>query len=311
MSTAHLAGIDLNLLVHLDALLAEQHVTRAAGRVGITQSAMSRSLARLRLLLGDMLLVRAPGGMRPTVRARELAAPLRAALRALDAVVLGRPTFDPATARRTFTVVATDYEIALLLPALGARLAREAPSCDLAFLPGGRDAWVLEDDTADLAVMPRRPGSAALVWRKLFRDHAVGVVRRGHPCLARRLTLARFLALPQLLIAPAGRAGSQLDEALAAVGKRRRVAVRAPSFLIALETVASSDLLLAVPRGLAEVAARRLPLELVPLPVALEPFDIFLAWHEQHRGDPGHAWFRELVASVLASPPVPPPRAGR
>src|SRR5215217_4782976 len=131
MTAAHLAKVDLNLLVALDALLAERHVTRAARRVGLTQSAMSRALSRLRELLDDPLLVRTPQGMRPTPRAQALGPPLRRTLEEVEALVTGRPVFEPARSRRAFTVAAPDYSQVVMLPAVLARMAREAPGVDL------------------------------------------------------------------------------------------------------------------------------------------------------------------------------------
>ena len=305
MSTAHLSGLDLNLLVQLDALLAESHVTRAAQRAGLTQSAMSRALARLRELLGDPILVRTGRGMLLTARARALAAPLARALGELQAVVLERPTFDPATSTRTFTMAASDLAEALLLPALHERLAREAPFVDLAAVRVGKDPGpVLEDDAVDVAVDPRRGASSpSIVWRALFHEDFLCVLRRGHPVLRRRggLTLERFLALPQVLVAPGGSPGSLLDDALARLGQRRRIAVRVSSFLVAPLVVAGSDLVATLPARLARRMARSLPLVLRPSPVELAGFDLQMAWHERFRHDMGHAWFRRVLAEVAAT----------
>jgi DNA-binding transcriptional LysR family regulator len=305
MSTAHLSSLDLNLLVQLDALLTEGHVTRAAQRAGLTQSAMSRALGRLRELLGDPILVRTGRGMLLTARARALAAPLRRALGELQAVVLERPTFDPTTSTRTFTVASSDLAEALLLPALHARLAAIAPGVDIAAVTVGRDAGtLLEHEAIDVAVDPRRATSApAIVWRALFHEDFLCVLRRGHPVLRKKggLTLARFLELPQVLVAPGGSPGSLLDDALARLGQRRRVALRVPSFLVAPLVVAESDLVATLPARLARRMARSLPLALRPSPVELAGFDLHVAWHERFRHDAGHAWFRRVLAEVATT----------
>ena len=300
MSTAHLSSIDLNLLVQLDALLGEAHVTRAASRAGVTQSAMSRALARLRELLGDPILVRTGRGMILTARAR--------ALGDLQAVVLQRPSFDAASSQRTFTIATSDFAEAMLLPPLLARLSREAPGVDVAAaaVNAGRDTdRALEDEAIDLSVNPRRgPSPPAIVWRSLMREDFVCVLRHGHPALRKRgpLTLARFLELPQVLVAPGGRPGSLLDDALAKLGKRRRVALRVPSFLVATLVVAGSDLLVTLPARLARRMAESLPLSLRPPPaeLALPGFELHLAWHERFRHDAGHAWFRRVLTEVAA-----------
>ena len=301
MRAAHLSQLDLNLLVQLDALLTEAHVTRAAQRAGVTQSAMSRALSRLRELLGDPLLVRTGRGMVLTQRARALAAPLARALADLEAVVLDRPSFDPATSTRTFTLATADYNEAVLLPPLLARLRREAPGVDVAAINHGENPWAtLEDDAIDAAIGPRRGKAPALVWKLLFRDDFVVLLRRGHPILRRRgaLTLDRFLSLPQVSIAPGGRPGSAADDALARIGKRRRVALRVPNFLVAPLVVASSDLIGLFPARLARTQAAALALEVRPPPLELTGFDIHLAWHERFRHDAGHAWFRRVLAEV-------------
>jgi DNA-binding transcriptional LysR family regulator len=305
MTTAHLSALDLNLLVQLDALLSELHVTRAARRAGVTQSAMSRALARLRDLLGDPLLVRTGRGMMPTPRARALAAPLKRALVDLQQVVLERPTFDPATSTRTFTLATSDYAESMLLPPLLARLRAEAPGVDVAAVNVGREAGpALEDEAIDLWVNPRRgPSSPAIVWRSLFREDFLCVLRRGHPALRRRgrLTLERFVELPQILIAPGGRPGSLLDDALARRGLRRRVALRVPNFLVAPLVVVQSDLIVTLPARLARRVAASFPLELRPPPFELPGFEVHMGWHERFRHDAGHAWFRRVLAEVATT----------
>ena len=304
MRVAHLAGLDLNLLVQLDALLSEAHVTRAARRAGVTQSAMSRALSRLRDLLGDPLLVRTGRGMIPTARARALAGPLQRALGELEAVVLERPVFDPGTSTRVFTLATSDFAEAMLVPSLLARLARDAPGVNIAALNGGREpATALETEAIDLAVCPRRGDASAIVWRILFHEEFVCLFRRGHPALrgGKRLTLDRFCALPQVLIAPGGQPGSPLDDRLAQLGKQRRVALRVPNFLVVPQVIAGSDLIGVYAARLARRMAEQLPLVLVALPFELPGFDIQLAWHERFRLDSGHAWFRRILAEVASA----------
>jgi DNA-binding transcriptional LysR family regulator len=300
--SAHLAGIDVNLLVHLDALVGELSVTRAARRVGLSQSAMSRSLAKLRVLLADPLLVRGAGGLGATPRARALTAPLADALRTLDQVVHAAPAFDPRTAARTFTLASSDYADALLVPPLLERLGADAPGVDVAVVPSGREAVArVEGEEADLAVGPRRGGGAGIVWKRLYRETFASIVRVGHPAARRKLTIDEFVAIPQVMVAPGGRPGSLLDDALARIGRRRRVAVRVTSFLVAPLIVATSDLIATLPRRLAERAARLVPLRVLVPPVPLEPFDMLMAWHERNRHDPGHAWFRRVVSEVASA----------
>jgi len=162
----------------------------------------------------------------------------------------------------------------------------------------------LEDEAIDFWVNPRRgPPSPAIVWRSLFREDFLCVLRRGHPALRRRgrLTLERFVELPQILVAPGGRPGSLLDDALARHGLRRRVALRVPNFLVAPLVVVQSDLIVTLPARLARRVAASFPLELRQPPIDLPSFEVQMAWHERFRPDAGHAWFRRVLAEVTTT----------
>ncbi len=301
MTQAHLAALDLNLLRHLDALLGERHVTRAAARVGLTQSAMSRSLAKLRARLDDALLVRGAGGLVPTPRAEALRLPLRRTLDELGALLGPTPAFDPATAVRSFTMAMADYGQAMLLPPLLARIRATAPGVEIVAISAGADvSGALDGGQVDLAFTPTRAGSAGTVWRKLFHEEFVCIARRGHPGVGARLTLARFLALSHVSITPGNRPGTPTDEALARQGRRRHIAVRVPTFLMAPVLVASSDLVGLYPARLASRAATMLPLTVHPPPFPLAGFDLHMGWHERHRHDPGHLWLRQQVIALAA-----------
>lgn len=305
MHVAHesgLAGFDLNLLLVLDALLAERHVTRAAARLGLTQSAASHALSRLRALLGDPLLVRGPGGaMVPTPRAEALQPALRQALAHLDRALRGTPAFEPATARRTFRVATTDYGELVLLPPLIAALTREAPEVDLWAVQIPTDpADALAAGTVDCAigVWRDRPWPAGIYQKKLFDERFTCVVRRGHPAAKQRLTLARYVSLPHVLIAPGGRPGSFVDEALADLGKTRRVAVTVAHFLVAPHVVTASDMIVTIPARVARALAKPLRLALLEAPLELPGFTMSMVWHERAHQDPAQRFLREQLTRV-------------
>ena len=291
--------MDLNLLLCLHALLEERSVSRAAVRAGLSQPAMSRALARLRDHLDDALLVRNGRGMSATRRAEALALPLRALLGDLDGLLGNRPTFTPASAERVFRIGTADYGAAVLIPPLLARVAREAPGVVVEVHPVPDDVGgALESGRLDVAVIPRRAAIAGLVWRHLFAEHFVCVVRGGHPRAGRKpLTLDDFCALGHIVVVPSGRPGSPVDDALARRGRKRHVVLRLPSFLVAPMVVASSDLVVTTPARLAERFAG-LPLVTHVPPLAIPGFRVALGWHERHRGEPGHVWFRGIVAEV-------------
>jgi DNA-binding transcriptional LysR family regulator len=300
MSTVHLESVDLNLLVALDALLGERNVTRAATRIGVTQSAMSHSLARLRALTGDELLVRGREGMLPTVRAEALARPVRQALDDIARALAPPVPFDPATARARVVIGTSDYGELVLLPRIVARLARDAPGFDLRVVTLPEPlAEPLAAGTIDLAIAPVRPGDErpGIYAKRLFDERFVCVVRKGHPLARKKLTLARYASTPHALIAPRGREGGFVDDALAALGMSRRVAVAVPHFLIAPHVVAASDLLLTLARRVADVLAGPLGLAVLTPPpeLGLEGFTMSAAWHERTHGDAAHRWLRQVV----------------
>jgi DNA-binding transcriptional LysR family regulator len=312
MRAAHdvsLAAIDLNLLVVLDALLTERHVTRAAQRIGVTQPAASHALARLRALLGDPLLVRGPrGALVATPRAEAIAPALRRALDDVGQALRGQPAFDPGTTRRTFRIGAGDYAELALLPPLMARLAREAPAIDLWVVPLSSDtapalAGALAGGEIDLSIGVWSPSDwpAGFYQKRLFDEDFQVVLRAGHPAAAQRLTLPRFCELSHLLIAPGGTPGSFVDDALARVGRRRHVAIRVPHFLVAPHVITTTDLVVTLATRIARIYAEPLGLVLVPPPLEVPTFTLSMAWHERTHHDPAHRWFREVTLAVSSS----------
>jgi DNA-binding transcriptional LysR family regulator len=306
MQEMHLGSVDLNLLVVLDALLVERNVTRAAARVGITQSAASHALARLRSLTGDELLVRGKDGMVPTPRGEGLAAPVRKALDEIARALAPPGAFDPATAKGRVVLGTSDYGELVLLPRVYARLAREAPRIDLRVLTLPADmAAPLASGAVDLAIAPLRPEDErpGIYGKKLFEERFVCVVRNGHPLATKKLTIARFAAAPHALIAPRGTDGGFVDDALARLGLKRRVAIAVPHFLVAPHLVASSDLILTLAERVARVLAAPLGLTVLapPSELALERFTMSAVWHERTHGDPTQRWVRDLLVAEAAA----------
>ncbi|HSK05857.1 MAG TPA: LysR family transcriptional regulator [Kofleriaceae bacterium] len=289
-----LAGIDLNLLTSLDALLATQSVTLAAKQLGRTQPAVSHALRRLRELLGDELLVRTPGGMQPTPRANELRPAVRAAIEAALAVLQEAPAFDPTRAERAFAVAMTDQAAFLLMPPLAARLAREAPGVRLDVRPAPLQTLA---DGIDLSIGVFRDQPAGTRTEPLFREAFACVIRRGSAAARGRFDLKRYLALPHLLVAPRGLPGSPLDDALAREGQRRRVVLTVPHFLVAPHVIATTDLVWTAPGGLAR-AFGHLPIVVREPPFRIEGFTVSMRWHVRLDRDPGLRWLRGLFHEV-------------
>jgi DNA-binding transcriptional LysR family regulator len=328
-----LAAIDLNLLVAFDALARERNVTRAAGRVGVTQSAMSHSLARLRELLGDALLVRGAAGMTLTARAQALVVPLRSALVTLGRALAEPATFEPATARRTFSLASPDLFDVLAVPRLLERVRREAPAVDLTVMTVNdrRLSERLETGELDVAIVPEVEGARSeravltaggLVRRTILRDGLVCLLRGDHPALGRarrapRLSLEAYAAASHIVVSPSGAGPGPVDHALEQRGLHRRVALRIPAFYSALAISEASDLILTAPTSLARLVPAGSALVAVAPPLPLPEHGLQLMWHERFSSDPGQRWLREVLVEVAASLDVAahrsrqPPRSPR
>jgi DNA-binding transcriptional LysR family regulator len=290
---------DLQQVVVLHALLESRSVTGAAARLGVTQSAVSHALKRLRTRLRDPLLVRTREGTVLTPRAEALLAPLTSGLEAIEGALDRVEPFDPH-AKHAFTLVATDLLGIVLLPLLVERIAAEAPGVDLRVrsLVKGADRG-LDSNDVDLVLTGVPTEGAGLVRQRLFEDRFACVVRRGHPA-AESMTLERFCASPHVLISPLEGRGA-VDKALAERGLSRRVAVRVPHFAVAPYLVARSDAILTTPTRHARIVAGPLGLCVVSPPIALPPTRWWQLWHERRRHDPAHAWLRRLVAEVAVT----------
>jgi DNA-binding transcriptional LysR family regulator len=301
-----LAGVDLNLLAAAEVLLTEQSLVRAAARLGVTRSAVSHTLARLRDLFRDPLLVRDGNLMRPTARAEDLLPALREALGRCEDVVAGPRAFDPRRAARRFTVLASDYAADLVVPPLAEALAREAPRVDLEVFPARREFGRMLAEGVDASLGPVAEELPGIVTRRAFADTFVCVLRRGHPDAA-ALTLDRFVALGHLLIAPRNLRPSQVDAALSERGLSRRVAITLPYFAPAPGVLARSDLVLTAPARLARPMAEHHPVVVVPTPLPVPGFTFRICWHTRAQHDPGHAWLRGLLARVCRALDSAPP----
>lgn len=302
-SELQLSDLDLNLLVALHALLDTANVTQAAQRIGISQSAMSHTLRRLREMFGDPLLVRGRNGMVLTPRAEEIQKPLFTSLVELQRIIRRSQTFDPAVSTREFVIAATDFLQLLFLPQLTFVISREAPGLQLRIrtIPVRQYPAILESGEVDLLIgstlLPEAPG---IMRREVGRERMVCVTRRGHPRIGDELSLELYTSLSHILISPAGGSGPGLvDMELAKLGKQRRVAVYLASFLIAPWVVASSDYILTAPQRVVEAYREMLNLQIHELPIELAPLPITVLWHEKSHLDPAKQWMREAIARAF------------
>lgn len=294
--------MDFNLLVTLDALLAERSVSRAAQRLNLSQPALSAQLARLREMLGDPLFVPSHRGMTPTPLALGLQAPLAAALAQLRDVVTSARAFDPARDEFTVHVACSDYVQSALLLDFTLALRREAAGVRIALRPGDpvRLEAQMEKGEVDLAVLTPEGIAESLRSRPLFEERYVFIARRGHPALRRPLDTQRFCELEHVMVSPRGGSfTTPVDEVLDAQGLRRRVVVSASTFHSVLDLVERSDLVALVPARMVEGRNVRVRVLAPPLPVP--GFSIHMAWHNRNHGDAAQRWVRErLVAFAQA-----------
>jgi DNA-binding transcriptional LysR family regulator len=300
----NLRNVDLNLLVALDALLAERNVSRAGRRLGLSQPATSSSLARLRKMFGDPLLVRRGREFTLTAEAERLVQPVREILNLVERTIEQRPEFDPSTDIRTFSISASDYATLVLLSPFVRAAAAEAPGVTIHVLPRSRDPrQLLDTDEADLVIEPRELlGDTDFPSYPLFSDQWLCAVDAANPAgSAQRITLDDYLRLPHLVysIGP-GRQLNPADQHLARLGTQRRIEFTVESFLLVPFLIRGTSLAsLVLERAARQLAAAATDIRLLPPPLPLPDIHETMYWHPRHTTDPAHRWLRErLLASA-------------
>lgn len=301
---ANLSRLDLNLLLALDALLAERSVTRAAARLGIGQSAMSYNLARLRALFGDELLTRAPDGMRPTPRALALADPVRVVLSRVQSLVARGESFDPTTAERLFRIALPDSIEVLLGPALLAHLCEAAPGIRLRLYSTDRLRLLdeLDADRLDLGVgIGTFPEGRTHHKRRLIgTDSYLCMFNAARVGVTPPISLDDYVRLPHVLTSLREGERGVVDEALDKLGLKRTVALTTPRFVVVPFLVARAPVITTMHAKLARFFAGALQLSLSPAPVELPQVSVSLLWHASYDEDPAHRWLRRTVTRVVA-----------
>jgi len=294
-----LRNVDLNLLVSLDALLDTCNVTRAAERLHLSQSSVSAQLARLRQVFEDPLLMPAESGrgMTPTARALSLAAPLRAALKDLEAVVRRKPAFEPHQDVRRFQIAASDNAVVVLGLALMEQLGSLAgPGIQIGFrnADSGKLAEQMEHGEIDLLIGSERMVPPSMKARRLIEEDFVMAQRKGHPRGTAGLDLETYCSLSHVLVSTSG--GSFhgfMDEQLEGLQRSRRVALSVQQFTLVPEILRTTDYVSTLPRRL--VARFTHVLDAFELPFAARGFNLFAAWHPRNHQDPANVWLRESL----------------
>ena len=292
---------DLNLLFTLDVLLTEGSVARAARRLRLSPSAMSRSLARLRETMGDPLLVRAGRGLVPTPRAIELREMVGQLVQDAEAVLRPAEQLDRERLIRTFTIRTSEGFVENFGPELIARVGAEAPGVRLRFVQKpDRESTLLRDGTVDLetGVVGKTIGPEVRT-QPLFRDRFIGVVRAGHALGRGKITPARYAAGRHIGVSRRGLDHGPIDEALKALGLEREIATTVGGFSTALALARASDLIASVPER--HTGNLRDGMHSFALPVETPEITVALLWHPRMDADPAHRWLRGLVLDVCAA----------
>lgn len=292
---------DLNLLVTLDVLLSEGNVTRAAQRLRLSPSAMSRSLARLRETTGDPLLVRAGRGLVPTPRALELRDKVNQLVQDAEAALRPAKAPDLNQLNRTFTLRTSEGFAENFGPDLIARVGMEAPGVLLRFVQKlDKDSAQLREGTIDLetGVVVTTMGPE-IRTQALFRDRFVGVVRLGHPLSQGEITPARYVTGRHIGISRRGLEMGPIDDALSLLGLKREIAGIVGGFSTAVAMSRASDFIASVPER--HTGNLRAGMYTFPLPFTTPEFTVSLLWHPRYHADPAHRWLRGLAVETCSS----------
>jgi len=297
-----LSDIDLNQLVLLQHLMVERRVSKVADKLGLTQPAVSNSLAKMRRLFGDELFVRTPSGMVPTPFAEQLVEPVGYALAMIHSGLNQQLRFEPASAKRSVTIGMTDIGEIVFLPELMERLSREAPGVALNTVRN--TAANLRDDMeagkVDLAIGLLPQLKAGFFQRRLFHQRYVCLFRRGHALDKKRLSLADFRAAEHLVVVSAGTGHGKVDELLQRAGVDRLVRLTVPHFVGVGHILQGTNLVATVPERLAQRLSEPFGLAYLPHPVKLPEVAINVFWHAKVHRSPASQWLRRVVFDLFA-----------
>lgn len=302
-STQVLENFDLNLLQLFRHILETKSMSKAAVRLRITQPAASNGLRRLRDALKDEIFVKGPAGMMPTDFAASWAQQVIPALERIQSSFASSQNFDPATWNGTMRLGVTDYLIETLMYRALPELIKKAPHSQLRLIPMREREP--HDDLAqghlDLALGSFYKIRAQFYQRKIAHESFVVMMRKGHPLANKKLTAAEFAACPQLLIAPWGHALGIVDEVLSKQNLSRNVALTVPYFNAAPKMIECTDLISSVPAGIAEIWRQRHDIIIVPPPIKIPDFSLYMLWAERSKRNPAHEWVRQELLKISES----------
>lgn len=295
-------SLDLNLLVAFDAMLKHQNVTKAAEAIKLSQPAMSAALSRLRALFDDPLFVRTGAGMVPTPKAQALSPSIRLVVQTIQNDILVPKRFDPLRSDRTFTLVTPDIAEVNFLPRLLSALAEKSPHINLRTLAMPREAaaYSLENGTAEMALgyFPDLH-KAGFFQQKLISSSHVCLIRKEHPDIGEKLSMAQFTQASHAVVKPDGRE-HVFEQFLQNKGIQRRVVVELSHFMSLLPIIETSNFISTVPKDLADFFVRHGDVRYVATPMKSPIIDVHLFWHQRFHKDPAHIWLRQVIHQLFS-----------
>ncbi|HYD97452.1 MAG TPA: LysR family transcriptional regulator [Noviherbaspirillum sp.] len=297
----HISRVDLNLFTVFDAIYTEGSVTRASQKLNLTQPAISHALGRLRQMFDDPLFVRQGHAMVSTPLARSIIEPIRLALRGLEVTLNGVHAFDPATSEKRFNIALRDVLEATILPPLMLRVRRNAPLVDIA--AGHVDRRDLQSEmangTLDGAIDVLLPLPNDVMRTRIYQDATVVVARQGHPAIDGGIDIDTYLKQDHILASSRRRGLGLEDFELSRFGLERRVRLRCQHYFAACRVVSETDMILTMPGRYAQIANEQFGNQILPFPMEIPAFDVFLYWHANVDNDPANRWFREQVMQAV------------
>jgi DNA-binding transcriptional LysR family regulator len=294
--------VDLNLFSVFDALMSERSVTRAAARLNLSQSAVSHSLARLRVITKDELFIRSSGEMRPTSRASELWRPIQSALTEIRKAI-SQTEFEPASASVTFKIAMTGYAATTLADRLFDDVQKEAPNCALEIEIVGRDLertfMLLDDQKADLFVGICSEPPGRLGYEALFSESFSCILRPGHALAGATLTAKEYADAIHLVVPLSVHGTGAVDHELAKLNLKRRVRMVVNQFALAPPIILNSDLISVVPERVARLCQERFGLAVASFPLEIPPAATRVVWHSQLGNNASNRWIRSLLRRIV------------
>ncbi|HSW69402.1 MAG TPA: LysR family transcriptional regulator [Gammaproteobacteria bacterium] len=295
----NIKSLDLNLLVALKALLDEQHVTRAADRIGLSQPAMSRALGRLRVMFRDPLLVKSAKGLCLTPKAKELYRPLKTIL--TDVVQLVSPTsFELGVVEKEIVIATRDYESTVLIPGIINTISKQAPHLSFRIIPlVGDDLSFLESQEVDFVIAGSDSQATTLCRYTLYKEKIICLISKNNAIRHEKLTLKKFLEMKHCLADIRGGDKSIIDDTLQKKKLKRNIIVRIPHFLTAANVVANSDMIMTLPYRLGMFLLQQDRYILLEPPIKLPELPIYLYWHLRNQHNPLNQWLRKMIREFV------------